>query len=307
MHTGLGGRKAISNRDSSKGETMKGIVLAGGQGSRLSPITLGVSKQLVPVFDKPMIYYPISVLMLAGIRDILIISDPLSLPNYEKLLGNGKQIGVNFSYETQERPSGLPEAFIIGEDFIGNDNVALILGDNIFYGSNLSNSLSRAKKNLKGGTCFAYQVVDASDFGVVEFGSTGEVVSIEEKPKNPKSNFAITGLYYFDKRVCEISRNLEPSDRGELEIIDVLQAFLEINELQVERLGRGYTWLDTGTPENLHKASSFIETVQTNQGFSIGALEEIAFGRDWINTSNLSNYLSDKPFNQYFNYLRSLI
>jgi glucose-1-phosphate thymidylyltransferase len=286
---------------------MKGIVLAGGQGSRLFPITLGISKQLVPIFDKPMIYYPISVLMLAGIRDILIISDPQSLPNYKKLLGNGNQLGVNFSYKIQERPSGLPEAFIIGEDFIEDDNVALILGDNIFYGSQLSGSLNRAKNEIGGGTCFAYQVSDARDFGVVEFNSSGGVVSIEEKPANPKSNYAITGLYYFDKRVCEISRKLQPSNRGELEIVDVLRAYLNTNELDVEQLGRGFTWLDTGTPENLHKASSFVETVQTNQGFSIGALEEIALRQNWISELDLSSYLDNKPANSYFNYLRGLI
>lgn len=290
-----------------KESEMKGIVLAGGVGSRLFPITHAISKQLIPIFDKPMIFYPISVLMLAGIKDILIISDPLSLPNYQKLLGDGNQMGIKLSYKVQENPSGLPEAFIIGNDFIGDDDVALILGDNIFYGAQLSALLNSAKRNFAGGTCFAYQVNDAREFGVVEFGGSGQVISIEEKPKKPKSDFAITGLYYFDKRVCEISRNLKPSGRGELEIIDVLKAYLAKDELQVQQLGRGYTWLDTGTPENLHKASSFVETVQTSQGFAIGSLEEIAHGQGWISTSELSSYLLDKPTNGYFNYLRGLV
>lgn len=265
---------------------MKGIVLAGGSGTRLYPITKGTSKQLLPIYDKPMIYYPISVLMLAGIRDILIISTPHDLPNFKKLLGNGEDLGVQFSYIEQPSPDGLAQAFILGEEFIGNDDVCLVLGDNIFYGHGMTNLIDQARENVqkeRKSTVFGYYVNDPERYGVAEFDDKGNVVSIEEKPQHPKSNYAVVGLYFYTNEVIEIAKNITPSERGELEITTVNEEYLKKGTLKVELMGRGYAWLDTGTHDSLLEASSFIQTIEKRQGLKVACLEEIAYDQGFIN------------------------
>ncbi|WP_294189315.1 glucose-1-phosphate thymidylyltransferase RfbA [uncultured Sphingomonas sp.] len=261
---------------------MKGIILAGGSGTRLHPATLAVNKQLLPVYDKPMIYYPLSVLMLAGIRDVLIISSPEYLDNYRRLFADGAAFGISISYAEQPSPDGLAQAFTIGADFIGDDDVALVLGDNIFFGARLIELLGRAASRAQSATIFAYRVEDPERYGVVEFDDAGCVVSLEEKPAQPKSNFAVTGLYFFDERVIEFARTLKPGPRGELEITDLIRRYLEAGDLHVEQMGRGYAWLDTGTHDSLLEASEFVRTLQNRQGIQIACLEEIAFERGWI-------------------------
>lgn len=286
---------------------MKGIILAGGTGSRLYPITTATSKQLLPIYDKPLIYYPISVLMLAGIKDILIISSPQSIEQYKLLLGDGNNLGVSFSYCVQEKPRGLAEAFILGEEFIGNDSVCLVLGDNVFFGQNLTQLLMKAKNNKEGATIFGYPVNNPKDFGVVEFDDNGKVLSIEEKPPYPKSNFAVPGLYFYDNKVVEYAKNIKPSARGELEITSINNCYLEDNKLNVVLMGRGMAWLDTGTPEGMLKASQFVQTVQERQGFYISCLEEIAWRRGFIDDQQLKENGLKLKMTDYGQYLLSLL
>ena len=288
---------------------MKGIVLAGGSGTRLYPVTKGVSKQLVPIYDKPMVYYPISVLMLAGIRDILIISTPHDLPQFKRLLGTGEEIGVNFQYAEQPSPDGLAQAFIIGEQFIGHDSVCLVLGDNIFYGQSFTTMLLNAvKKTTDHGTChlFAYPVKDPNRFGVVAFDEQGRATSIEEKPERPKSNYAVTGLYFYPNEVVQVAKTIKPSARGELEITTVNQVFLQQNRVQVTTLGRGFAWLDTGTSASMLDASNFIQTIETQQGVQVAALEEIAFRKGWITAAQLLALAEPMKKNDYGSYLIKL-
>ena len=286
---------------------MKGIVLAGGSGTRLYPITKGVSKQLLPIYDKPMIYYPLSVLMLAGIKDILIITTPEEQSSFIRTLGDGKELGINLSYAIQPSPDGLVQAFIIGEEFIGNDNVCLVLGDNIFWGQGFRLLLNRAVERKNGATVFGYQVNDPKRFGVVEFDKNKKVLSIEEKPKNPKSNFAITGLYFYDNKVIKMAKSVKPSDRGELEITTLNQMYLEQGELNVETLGRGFAWLDTGTIESLLEATMFVETIEKRQGYKIACLEEIAFNNAWLTLDQVRNTARALNKNSYGKYLQGLI
>ena len=287
---------------------MKGIVLAGGSGTRLFPSTMVVSKQLLPVYDKPMIYYPISVLMLAGIREILIISTPHDLPNFEKLLGDGSQFGVKFSYKVQPSPDGLAQAFILGEEFIGQDSVALVLGDNIFYGQSFSKMLHNAVKSADEGfaTVFGYMVKDPERFGVVEFDDKGKALSIEEKPQKPKSNYAVTGLYFYDNKVVEYAKNLKPSARGELEITDLNRIYLEKSKLNVELFGRGFAWLDTGTHRSLMQAGQYIQTIEENQGIKIACLEEIAWRMGYLTKDEIIKNSEKYKNNEYFSYVREL-
>jgi len=286
---------------------MKGIVLAGGSGTRLYPITKGVSKQLLPVYDKPMIYYPLSVLMLAGIRDILVISTPEDIDGYKRLLADGGQYGVNISYAVQPSPDGLAQAFIIGEGFIGDDSVCLILGDNIFYGQNFSPKLVEAVGSANGATIFGYQVKDPERFGVVEFDRDMRAVSIEEKPLKPKSKYAVTGLYFYDNDVVEIAKQVKPSDRGELEITSVNQAYLARGDLRVEILGRGFAWLDTGTCDSLQAASSFVQTIEHRQGYKIACLEEIAFNHGWLSAAQIKQIGKALGKSGYGEYLLDLL
>lgn len=284
---------------------MKGIILAGGSGTRLYPLTIAVSKQILPIYDKPMIYYPLSVLMLAGIQDILIISTPHDLPLFQKLLGDGREFGVNFSYAEQAQPNGLAEAFIIGREFIGNDSVAMILGDNIYFGDGLSELSQLSTKPMKGGTVFAYRVDDPQRYGVVEFDSkTGQAISIEEKPEKPKSHWAVTGLYFYDNQVVDIASSIKPSARGELEITTVNNVYLERGELNVQRFGRGYAWLDTGTHDSLHEASSFVRTIEKRQGIKIACPEEIGLDKGWLSSEAVLERASKLGKTEYAAYLR---
>ena len=287
---------------------MKGIVLAGGSGTRLYPSTMVVSKQLLPVYDKPMVYYPISVLMLAGIKDILIISTPHDIPNFQKLLGDGSQFGVKFSYKVQPSPDGLAQAFILGEEFIGKDSVAMILGDNIFYGAGFSKSLKEASKRADEGvaTIFGYYVKDPERFGVVEFDENGKALSLEEKPKNPKSNYAVTGLYFYDNNVIEYAKNLKPSARGELEITDLNKIYLEKGKLHTELLGRGFAWLDTGTHNSLLKAGQYVQTIEENQGIKIACLEEIAYRVGFLSKEEIRIAADKYKNNEYFSYVKNI-
>ncbi|WP_288363357.1 glucose-1-phosphate thymidylyltransferase RfbA [uncultured Spongiibacter sp.] len=286
---------------------MKGIVLAGGSGTRLHPITKGVSKQLLPVYDKPMIYYPLSVLMLAGIRDILIITTPEDQSSFQRLLGDGSDFGIHLSYAVQAKPEGLAQAFIIGEQFIGNDSVCLVLGDNIFYGQGFRPMLESAAARGKGATVFGYQVKDPQRFGVVEFDEQRRALSIEEKPQKPKSHFAVTGLYFYDNDVVDIAKQIEPSERGELEITCINNAYLERGDLQVELLGRGFAWLDTGTHDSLLAAAHFVETIESRQGYKIACLEEIAYFRGWLSSADIERLGQSLGKSGYGDYLLSLL
>lgn len=286
---------------------MKGIILAGGSGTRLYPITEAVSKQLVPIYDKPMIYYPLSTMMLAGIKDILLVSTPRDTSHFEELLGDGSQLGINISYKIQEKPNGLAQAFILGAEFIGNDSVCLILGDNIYYGSGLSELVQRSAQKINGATVFGYQVNDPERFGVVEFDEDRHVKSIEEKPKHPASNYAVTGMYFYDNQVVDIAKNLKPSARGELEITDINKVYLKRGQLDVELLGRGYAWLDTGTHESLHEASGFIETVQKRQNLKVACLEEVAYRMGYIDKEQVYKLAQPLKKNDYGQYLLRLI
>ena len=285
---------------------MKGIILAGGRGTRLYPMTTAVSKQLLPIYDKPMIYYPLSILMLAGIREVLIISTPDNTPLYEQLLGNGGRLGMKFSYQIQETPRGLADAFILGEQFIGDDSVCLILDDNVFYGQDMTRNLRRAMEYNTGATIFGYPVKDARSFGVVEFDAEHRVISIEEKPEHPKSNYAVPGLYFYDNRVVEIAKNVKPSLRGEIEITSVNNAYLEMGELRVMPLGRGMAWLDTGTPGNMLKAAEFVEAIQDRQGFYVACIEEIAWRRGFITREHLLTLGRELEMTDYGQYLLTI-
>lgn len=286
---------------------MKGIILAGGSGTRLYPITMSVSKQLLPVYDKPMIYYPLSTLMLAGIREILIITTPQDQSQFERLLDDGRQYGIELRYAIQPSPDGLAQAFIIGKEFVGGDDVALVLGDNIFYGHGLPDDLRRAAEQKNGATVFAYQVRDPQRYGVVEFDADARAVSLEEKPAQPRSNWAVTGLYFYDNRVLDVAANLKPSARGELEITDVNRTYLEWNDLHVEKLGRGIAWLDTGTHESLHQASSFIQTLQERQGMMVSCLEEIAYREGWMSADEVARIAEPMKKNEYGQYLLRML
>jgi glucose-1-phosphate thymidylyltransferase len=286
---------------------MKGIILAGGSGSRLNPLTKAISKQLIPVYDKPMIYYPLSTLMLAGIKDILIISTPQDLPKFMNLFGEGKEIGLNISYQEQPKPEGIAQAFIIGEDFIGKDSVCLILGDNIFYGHSLSITLQRMANLKRGAYIFGYWVKDPQRYGIVEFNQKNEVISIEEKPQHPQSNYAVPGLYFYDNEVVDMAKTLKPSARGELEITDVNLEYLKQGNLKVELLGRGYAWLDTGTPDSLMDASNYIATIERRQGLKIGCIEEVAYRMGYIEKGQLKKIINQSPENDYQKYLKVIL
>lgn len=286
---------------------MKGIILAGGTGSRLFPVTKAVSKQLLPIYDKPLVYYPLSILLLAGINEILIISTPDDLPDYERLLGDGSRIGVKFSYKVQEKPRGLAEAFILGEEFIGSDSVCLVLGDNVFFGTDMTRLVKKAMAENTGATIFGYPVKDPTSFGVVEFDKDYKVIGIEEKPKEPKSNYAVPGLYFYDNRVVEIAKNVKPSARGEIEITAINNEYLKMGELKVKLFSRGFAWLDTGTPEGMLQASNFVQTVQERQGFYVSCIEEIAWRRGFISAEQLYKLGEELKMTDYGKYIMSLV
>ena len=302
MHPGLS-----QTAPSVVSDDLKGIVLAGGHGTRLYPATVGLSKQLLPIYDKPMIYYPLSVLMLAGIRDILLISTPADLPLYERVLGDGGRFGINITYAEQAKPDGLAQAFIIGEEFIGDSRVCLVLGDNVFYGPGLRPLLEAAAGRKRGATVFGYQVKDPERFGVVEFDDSQRVISLLEKPVNPRSNFAVTGLYFYDNRAVRLAKTITPSERGELEITSLNEAYLRLGELHVEVLGRGFAWLDTGTHASLLEASQFVATIERQQGYQIACLEEIAWRNGWMSSSDVSRRAASFAKTEYGEYLRALL